>query len=81
MAKTYHVTTDLSGRWVVRKTGSDRPEKAFGTQREAIGFAKQKASDAGRKERVDVMIHQEDGRIRSKDSYGTDPRPPATRKR
>jgi hypothetical protein len=81
MAKqTYHVTPDLGGRWVVRKTGSDRADGAFSRQRDAIEYAKDEARRESKKGQVDVVIHKRDGRIGSKDSYGSDPRPPAGRK-
>jgi hypothetical protein len=78
--KTYHVTPDLGGRWVVRQTGSDRAEGAFETQRDAIDFAKEQARRVSKRVEVDVVIHKRDGRISSRDSYGSDPRPPADRK-
>lgn len=79
--KTYHVTPDISGRWVVRLTGSDRAEGAFRTQREATGYAKTRARHVRTTEEVEIVIHKRDGRISSKDTYGSESKPPAEHKR
>jgi hypothetical protein len=71
-----HVVKHPDG-WAKRKEGSDRAGGVFGTQRDAINSAR----DQAKRERVEVVIHREDGRIRDSDSYGRDPFPPRDRKR
>ena len=78
--KTVHVTSSMTGQWVVRRSGSDKASKAFSTQREAVDFARTAAERASKKEDVDLIVHGRDGRIRQKDSYGSDPNPPRDKK-
>ena len=60
------------GKWAVRRGGSDRVTRRFDTQLEAIAAARELA----RKQRTELYIHGEDGRIRARDSFGDDPFPP-----
>ena len=60
------------GKWGVRKTGADRITRSFDTQREAIEAARKIA----RNQETELYIHDRDGRIRERDSYGKDPYPP-----
>lgn len=46
------------------------------TQREAI----HKARDLAIRDKVEVVIHRRDGKIRDSDSYGPDPVPPRDKK-
>lgn len=64
------------GGWATRKEGAERVGSTADTQREAIERARQQAI----RERVEVVIHRPDGRIRDSDSYGNDPYPPKDRK-
>ena len=66
------VVTNLRGGWSVRRSGSARASKTFGTQREAIDYARGTA----RKSSGELYIHGRDGRIRERNSYGGDPYPP-----
>jgi uncharacterized protein DUF2188 len=69
-----HVVPRNDG-WVVRKEGTIRATSVHQTQRDAV--------DAGRKiarnQSSELVIHRRDGRIRDRDSYGTDPMPPRDR--
>ena len=76
MAKKHdvHVTkTPGGGRWRVSQGGETI--STHNTQSTAI--------DAGRREakrdRVELVTHGQDGKIRSKDSFGRDPLPPRDR--
>jgi len=60
------------GKWAVRGEGNDRATSVHATQREAIEAAREIA----RNQRVELLIHGEDGKIRERDSYGHDPYPP-----
>lgn len=66
--KDIHVVTHDNG-WATRKEGSDRAGGVYDTQREAIAHARTQAQ----RERVEVVIHGEDGKIRDSNSYGKDP--------
>jgi hypothetical protein len=56
--------------WAVKRANSDDPEATFQTQEEAIESGRQLA----RAEKVEFILHGEDGRVRLRDSYGNDPR-------
>ena len=71
MAKNQHVVPH-NGRWGVKGDGNQRYTRIVATQQEAIETARRIARNQG----VDVVIHGRDGRIRDKDSYGSDPFPP-----
>ena len=54
------------GKWAVRKGGADKVTRRFDTQREAIEAGRELA----RKQRTELYIHGEDGRIRERNSFG-----------
>lgn len=56
--------------WGVRVEGDDQDLQAFGTQKEAIAFA----HDRAKQDQVELIVQGEDGAIRQKDSFGHDPR-------
>jgi hypothetical protein len=69
-----HVVPNGS-KWSVRRAGASKASRTFATQGEAIA----KARDNARKQKTELFIHGRDGRIRERDSYGTDPHPPKER--
>jgi hypothetical protein len=69
--KGQHVVPRGDG-WAVRRSGSDRVTRTFGTQREAIAAARALA----RSQRGELYIHGRDGLIRERESFGGDPHPP-----
>jgi uncharacterized protein YdaT len=71
MNKNVHVVP-RSGNWAVKVEGNDRATKVVQTQREAIEIAK----GIAQKNHSESVIHRPDGRIREKNSYGSDPFPP-----
>jgi len=70
-----HVVPHAEG-WAVRKEGADRASSLHPTQEQALDQARRQ----GRQERVEVVTHRRDGKIRDSDSYGPDPCPPKDRK-
>ena len=66
-----HVVPRPDG-WAVKKAGSERASSVHRTQDEALAAARTQA----RRERVELVIHGRDGRIRDSDSCGNDPNPP-----
>ena len=73
--KDIHVVPHKQG-WATRKEGASRAGVVTPTQKQAID----KARDQARRDKVEVVIHRKDGRIRDSDSYGNDPHPPKDRK-
>lgn len=67
--KNVHVVPSGSS-WKVKQGGETISKHR--TQDNAADRAKTEA----KRDRVDVVVHRPDGRIRSKDSYGNDPNPP-----
>lgn len=59
-------------KWIVRRTGASRATGVFKTQGEAV----ERARDLAKSQRTELYIHGRDGRIRERNSYGTDPFPP-----
>ncbi len=70
--KDVHVVPRATGGWAVRRAGAERSSKVTDTQRAAIEAGKKIAE----REKSELVIHGEDGRIREKNSYGNDPYPP-----
>lgn len=65
----YHVGKDKdTGDWRLERTKSERASGLFDTQREAAARGRELAEKA----KVDLVIKGEDGKIRSKDSYGNE---------
>ncbi len=71
MAKQVHVVPH-SGSWAVKSTGASKAAKLTSTQHEAIQVGRQIAIN----KRAELVVHRQDGSIRSKDSFGNDPFPP-----
>jgi hypothetical protein len=65
MSKKHIHVVPRGGSWAVRREGAN-------------GLAP--ARDPGRRDRVEVVEHGRDGRIRDSDSYGRDPFPPRDNK-
>ena len=69
MGKNVTVSTHPRG-WSAKKDGASRASVVTDTQRQAV--------DAGRKiaqsEKSELVVKGVDGRIRQKDSFGSDPR-------
>jgi hypothetical protein len=74
MRKNQHVVPHDS-EWAVREEGRNRVNSVHKTQKEAIEIASGIARDCG----GDLIVHGRDGRIRDRDSYGSDPYPPKDR--
>jgi len=66
-----HVVPNGS-KWSVRKGGASKASGVFDTQREAIA----RGRDIAQKQKTELFIHGSDGRIRERNSYGSDPHPP-----
>lgn len=71
MGKNQHVVP-TNGRWGVRGEGNTRFTQTFDPQREAYERAREIAIN----QQSELFIHNRQGRIRERNSYGNDPYPP-----
>lgn len=71
MAKGIHVTPHKNG-WQVKVEGNKRATAVTSTQREAI----QKGTPLAKAQKAELFIHNKQGQIRERNSYGNDPFPP-----
>lgn len=71
MGKNQHVVPH-NGLWSLRGAGNSRITRNFETQREAIDYGRQIAIN----QESELFIHNRQGRIRERNSYGNDPYPP-----
>ena len=71
MGKNQHITPK-DGKWQVIWAGNSIATKIFNTQKEAIDYGKNIAIN----QQSELVIHNKQGRIRDKDSYGNDDFPP-----
>lgn len=71
MAKNQHVTPHPNG-WQVKGAGNSRATIVTSTQEKAIQAGKTIAKNQG----SELFVHNKQGRIRERNSYGNDPYPP-----
>lgn len=72
MGKNQHVTPHSNGGYQVKGARNQKATKLFDRQSDAINFAR----DVARNQQAELVIHNQQGRIRAKDSYGRDTFPP-----
>jgi len=71
MGKNQHVTPHGED-WQVKGAGNSRATKLFGTQADAIEYAKTIAKN----QQSELFIHKTNGEIRERNTYGKDHCPP-----
>jgi hypothetical protein len=71
MGKNQHVVPN-GDQWGVKGAGNEKMTRLFDTQNEAINFARQTAQN----QQSEMFIHNQQGQIRDRNSYGADPYPP-----
>ncbi|MEO8073601.1 MAG: DUF2188 domain-containing protein [Acidobacteriota bacterium] len=76
--KSYHVIAKSDGQWSVKRTGADRVTGNFPTKTRAVTTARELVTKSGGGE---LIIHERDGRVSKRDSYGNDPTPPKDSRR
>ena len=59
-ARNYHVAKRPDGKWQVKFAGGEKAIKLFGTQAEAIAYAKKLAVN----QEGSISIHKKDGKLR-----------------
>lgn len=72
MSKNQHVTRHTDGGWQVKGAGNMRATVRTKTKSQAIDIAR----DIARNQHSELVIHNMNGRISAKHSYGNDPYPP-----
>ncbi|PWC48848.1 hypothetical protein TSA6c_21330 [Azospirillum sp. TSA6c] len=72
MSKRNQHVVPRGGEWAVRGAGASRVTSVHSTQREAIDRGREIARNQG----TELLVHGRDGRIRERDSHGSDPYPP-----
>ena len=71
-----HVVPNPGSGWDVKREGGGRVSSHHETQRDAID----RGRGSAKQDKVELVIHGRDGRIRDSDSYGPDPLPPRDKK-
>lgn len=69
MRKNQHVVPH-GNNWAVKGAGNEKNTKIMPTQNQAI----EKARAIARNQQSELVIHNRDGKIRDKDSFGNDPK-------
>ena len=67
--KGVHVTP-RGDRWAVMREGNERATSLHDTQKQA----EKKGRETARRNKVEFYLHNQQGEIRERDSYGSDPR-------
>ena len=74
--KNVHVVSTGSG-WTVKKEGASRAIRRFDSQQAAVAYGR----SVSKSDSTDLIVHNRNGLIRSKDSYGSDPVPLKSKKK
>lgn len=69
MAASIHVVPTARNGWAVEVEGTDGATSHYPSQEEAISAGAEKA----RRDKVELFIHDRDGKIRERNSFGHDP--------
>lgn len=75
LKKNQHVVPHKDG-WAVIGENNSRRTKITATKKDAVDRAREIAKN----QKTELVIHNRDGKISDKDSYGNDPFPPKDRK-
>jgi len=71
LARNIHTVRHQDG-WAIRRESSEWVLSVFSTQQEAI----RRGREIAQREGIEHLIHGRDGRIRERNTYGSDPFPP-----
>jgi len=66
-----HIVPHENG-WAVKSEGSEKATQVFNTQKEAI----ERGRGIAINQKSELLIHNREGQIRERNSYGNDPHPP-----
>lgn len=76
IAKPQHVTPHPSGGWQIKGEGNSKPTKITSTKVDAIKIG----TEIAKNQKTELVIHNLDGKIGNKNSFGNDPCPPKDKK-
>ena len=76
MGKNQHVVPNPNGGWDVKGEKNTKATKHTETKAEATAIAREIAKN----QKSELVIHNKDGQISDKDSFGNDPHPPQDKK-
>jgi uncharacterized protein YdaT len=69
--KNQHIVQHENG-WAVKSEGANKATQVFPTQQEAIERGREIAIN----QKSELLIHNREGQVRERNSYGNDPHPP-----
>jgi uncharacterized protein YdaT len=69
--KNQHIVQHENG-WAVKSEGANKATQVFNTQQEAIERGREIAIN----QKSELLIHNREGQVRERNSYGKDPHPP-----
>lgn len=72
MGKNQHVVPNPNGGWDIKGENNSKSTKHTDTKNEAIEIAREIAKN----QKSELVIHNKNGQISDKDSFGDDPCPP-----
>lgn len=72
MGKNQHVVPNKNGGWDIKGEGNSKSTKHTETKAEAINLAR----DIAKNQKSELVIHNKNGQISDKDSFGNDSCPP-----
>ncbi|QMW05420.1 DUF2188 domain-containing protein [Spirosoma foliorum] len=72
MAKSNVHIVPRGDQWAVKRANGQRATRLVDTQQDAIDVGR----NIARHQQVELIIHNQDGQINRRDSYGHDPYPP-----
>ena len=67
-----HTVPDKAGGWTNKREGAARGDETYDTKADAQAAGR----EAAMREKTEHLIHNADGQIASRNSYGNDPYPP-----
>jgi len=70
--KSTHVVPNPQGGWDIKQSGGKRSSGHFDTKQDAVN----RAREISKNQSSELVVHNRDGKIASKDSHGGDPYPP-----
>ena len=73
--RNIHVVPDPQGGWVVKRAGQETPLARYQHKQDAVNYGRAIAQQEG----VELIVHNRDGKIAGRESYGNDPFPPRDR--
>lgn len=76
-SKSYHVMAHPNGGWAVKKAGSHRAMRVFGTKEEATNCARNVVM---RRKGARYVIHGRDGIVQKEGKFRDSPLPPNSRR-